>query len=170
MCESCQKHQEEAAARDTQSHPWQPGDTPLPPAWQPPLPWHEGEDNPNPPIVPVYVIPKDFDPSTFEEALDLVLTDMRAIMLDRQRKYGPTNITRGGIHGLIVRIGDKLARIEEDHKDCPFKGKCNCRELPDEAREDAWLDLANYSGPIALMLQRGVWGLPLEEDYCAPTS
>jgi hypothetical protein len=34
--------------------------------------------------------------------------------------------------------------------------------VPDEAREDAWKDLANYGGIIALMLMRGQWGLPLE--------
>ncbi len=103
-------------------------------------------------------------PKTYEEALDVVLAEMREIMLDRQRKYGPSNILRGGIHGIIVRVGDKLARIEEDHKSCPFKGECLSRELPDEAPLDAWFDLSNYSGPIAVMVQRGWWTLPLEEN------
>lgn len=102
-------------------------------------------------------------PRTYEQALDLVLAEMRTIMLDRQRKYGPNNILRGGVHGLITRIGDKLARIEQDHDQCLFQ-KCDGRiELPDEQEADAWLDLANYAGPIALMLQRGWWELPLEE-------
>jgi len=111
-------------------------------------------------------IPVSHEPQTYHQALDMVLAEMREIMLDRQRKYGPTNILRGGVHGLIVRIGDKLARIEEDHKYCLFlsKGECVERELPDEDKLDAWLDLSNYAGPIAIMLQRGWWELPLEED------
>ena len=100
-------------------------------------------------------------PQTFEEAMDLVLAEMRELMLDRQYKYGPENIRGMGIHGLIVRINDKLARIKEDHKNCSFLGECNLRDLPDEEREDAWKDLANYAGVIALMVMRDTWGLPL---------
>jgi len=85
-------------------------------------------------------------PQTFEEAMDPILAEMRELMLDRQYKYGPENIRSMGIHGLIVRINDKLSRIKEDHK---------------EEREDAWKDLANYAGIIALMVMRDNWGLPL---------
>ena len=100
-------------------------------------------------------------PETFEQAMDLVLAEMRELMLDRQYKYGPENIRGMGIHGLIVRINDKLARIKEDHKNSSFLGECNLRDLPDEEREDAWKDLANYAGVIALMVMRDTWGLPL---------
>ena len=102
------------------------------------------------------------EPQTFEQAMDLILAEMRELMIDRQYKYGPTNISSMGVHGLIVRINDKLSRIKEDHKNCSFLGECVVRDLPDEAREDAWKDLANYAGIIALMLMRGKWGLPLE--------
>ena len=101
-------------------------------------------------------------PETFEQAMDLIFAEMRELMRDRQYKYGPDNISSMGIHGLIVRINDKLSRIKEDHKNCKFLGTCTLRELPDEAREDAWKDLANYGGVIALMLMREQWGLPLE--------
>lgn len=98
---------------------------------------------------------------TFEQVLDEQLDRMRVIMISRQRKYGPENIKAGGIHGLVVRMRDKLARIEQDHKDCPFLGPCIERTLPDEERDDAWLDLANYAGPIALMVLHGIWAPPL---------
>ena len=102
-------------------------------------------------------------PQTFEEAMDPILAEMRELMLDRQYKYGPDNIRSMGIHGLIVRINDKLSRIKEDHKDCLFLGTCTLRDLPDEEREDAWKDLACYAGLISLMVMRGNWGLPLEK-------
>ena len=100
-------------------------------------------------------------PQTFEEAMDPLLAELRELMIDRQYKYGPDNISIMAVHGLIVRINDKLSRIKEDHKNCSFLGECTLRNLPDEAREDAWKDLANYGGINALMLMRGQWGLPL---------
>jgi len=102
-------------------------------------------------------------PITYEQALDVVLAEMREIMLDRHRKYGPNNILRGGVHGLITRIGDKLARIEKDHELCGFKHCVPGRDFTDETSEDAWLDLSNYAGPVGIMLQRGWWELPLNE-------
>ncbi len=94
---------------------------------------------------------------TFEQRVDEVLAEMKVIMLDRQEKYGPENITAGGVHGLIIRMQDKLARIRTDHKDCRLWGDCVVRELDDEAPLDAWLDMANYAGPIGVMVQRGKW-------------
>lgn len=101
---------------------------------------------------------------TFEQALDAEWAVMRELIITRQGKYGPDNITAGGVHGLITRMQDKLARIKQDHKDCTFLGDCVVRDLPDENPNDAWLDLAAYSGFLAMMLLHGTWGLPLEED------
>ena len=109
-------------------------------------------------------------PHTFEEAMDPILAEMRELIIDRQYKYGPDNIRSMGIHGLIVRINDKLSRIKEDHKNCSFLGECTLRELPDEEREDAWKDLANYAGIIALMVIRDNWGLPLASHGTAGES
>jgi len=103
-------------------------------------------------------------PKTFEEALDAELALMRGIMIARQTKYGPENIKQGGIHGLIVRMQDKLERIKQDHRKCHVFKCINQRSLPDEEMDDAWIDLANYAGPIALMLVHGTWGLPMEPD------
>jgi len=103
------------------------------------------------------------DPTTYEQALDLVLAEMRELLIERHKKYGAQNILRGGVHGLITRMNDKIARIEMDHSKCLFN-ECtwHSREMTDEEAEDAWLDLSCYSGPIGLMLQRGWWELSLE--------
>ena len=89
---------------------------------------------------------------TFEETVDYVLGKMREVMIDRQRKYGPGNITRHGKLGLRVRIGDKLERL--DHSE----GK----DFADESEGDAWLDIANY-GLIGVMVHEQIWGRPLDE-------
>jgi hypothetical protein len=94
-------------------------------------------------------------PQTFEEALDSVLADMRAVMIERQHKYGPHNITMFGEKGCVVRLSDKLGRLVNLH----FH---NGAETPDETVEDTWIDAGNY-GVIALMVRRGIWGLPLSD-------
>jgi nucleoside 2-deoxyribosyltransferase len=97
----------------------------------------------------------------FETHMGEVFHRMRQVLLDRRRKYGTRNIDESGVHGLITRMGDKLARIREDHRGCPFLGECKGRKLPDEQMLDAWIDLAIYAGPIGLMLLRRVWWTPM---------
>lgn len=94
-------------------------------------------------------------PETFEDAVDLVLEEMRSVLIERQRKYGPENIRRHGEIGLAVRCGDKLARLDNYYFG-------NGKDAPDESIDDSWTDLGNYSA-IALMVRRGLWGLPLEK-------
>ncbi|MDO8691691.1 MAG: nucleoside 2-deoxyribosyltransferase [Dehalococcoidia bacterium] len=109
-------------------------------------------------------------PPTFEAMIGRVLIgEQRRIMRQRQRKYGPYNISRIGLHGVIDRAqNDKFARIEQDHKDCKWR-ECQVmvnggRALPDEMGEDAYVDIANYTGPISVSLMRGWWG----KDGCPP--
>jgi len=105
------------------------------------------------------------EPTTYEQALDTVLAEMRELLIEHHKKYGIKNIARAGVHGLITRMNDKIARIEMDHSKCLFN-ECTWhgREMTDEEAEDAWLDLSCYSGPIGLMLQRNWWGLPFEKE------
>lgn len=93
-------------------------------------------------------------PSTFEEAIDLVLGEMRSTMIKKQRDYGPGNIDGFGELGVLVRATDKQARLRNLLYDNPG-GPSN------ETLDDTWLDLSCY-GLIALMVRRGIWGLPLE--------
>ena len=90
-------------------------------------------------------------PNTFEEALDQVWAKSRKVMIERQRKYGPNNITRHGEQGIVVRLDDKIERL------------MNQMEFADDTHEDGWIDVCNYA-LIAQMLLRGIWGLPLEES------
>ena len=90
---------------------------------------------------------------TFEETVDYVLGQMRKVMIDRHRKYGPGNISRSGKLGIRVRIGDKLERL--DHSE----GK----DYADESEGDAWLDIANY-GLIGFMVHNEMWVRPLADN------
>ena len=96
-------------------------------------------------------------PETFEDALDTILAEMRAVMIERQLKYGSTNILDCGKPGIAVRLSDKAARL----RNAWLNGKGET--ATDESVEDTLIDAANYA-VIGLMLGRGWWGLPMEAE------
>lgn len=69
----------------------------------------------------------------------------RLIMVERQHKYGPHNISAMGFDGVIVRMNDKFARLRN-----------GLAAHGDESVADTLYDLANYS-IIALMVYEGSW-------------
>lgn len=96
-------------------------------------------------------------PTTFEDALDCILAEMRAVMIERQLKYGSTNILDCGRAGIAVRLSDKAARLR--HAWLDGRGV----DAPDESIEDTLIDAANYA-VIGLLLRRDWWGLPMEAE------
>lgn len=83
--------------------------------------------------------------SKFENDVRKVLDGVFDTLVKRHQKYGEGNISRHGMTGLVVRLGDKLARLEnglESHED--------------ESLEDTLTDFAGYA-TIALMWERGMW-------------
>jgi len=71
------------------------------------------------------------------------------IWKERQRKYGPGNIARRGPQGVMIRLDDKLARLDNVF----FKGG---KDTPDESVRDTLYDAANYP-LIALACWLGEW-------------
>jgi hypothetical protein len=83
--------------------------------------------------------------------VDVILNELRNIMMKKQEDYGPLNIALapgGAMNGLRVRMYDKLARLNNlADKDA----------TPNfESIEDTLIDLANYA-IIGLLVQRGQW-------------
>ena len=91
--------------------------------------------------------------------VDVILNELRSIMMKKQADYGPLNIALapgGPMNGLRVRMYDKLARLNNlADKDA----------TPNfESIEDTLIDLANYA-IIGLLVQRGQWeGINNVED------
>jgi len=88
--------------------------------------------------------------------VDVILNQLRTLLLRKQQDYGPLNISLapgGPLNGLRVRMFDKLQRFShfvDTNNDTPNF----------ESLEDTFIDLANYA-IIALLVQRGQWeGLP----------
>ena len=81
-----------------------------------------------------------------------ILNEIRVIMVRKDQDYGPLNIALapgGAMNGLLVRMHDKMARLENLY----YKSN----NTPNyESLEDTFIDLANYA-IIGLLVQRGQW-------------
>ena len=72
--------------------------------------------------------------------------EIEEIMRERHSKYGPGNIAQFGDFGVMVRLSDKLARLQHS----------SGNEFADEATRDTWLDVIGY-GLIGLAWVDGNW-------------
>lgn len=77
--------------------------------------------------------------------LEELMVEVFELMEDRHQKYGSGNIAKRGIPGILVRLDDKLARIDNGDMD-----------YADESYRDAWMDVVGY-GLVALMCLDGNW-------------
>lgn len=89
--------------------------------------------------------------SDFEEAVQQKFQNAKSVLLQKQKDYGPKNISQapgGALNGLRVRMHDKMARINHlvDSGATP----------ENESLKDSFLDLANYS-IIAMLVLDGEW-------------
>lgn len=85
----------------------------------------------------------------------LTFYDVHALLVKKQRDYGHENILRFGRDGLLVRVHDKVARLEN----LAARGA----EPENEAVLDTLADLIGYSA-IGVMVANGTFILPLAED------
>ena len=104
------------------------------------------------------------NPQTWDAAVDAFYAEARAIMLDRQAKYGPGNVTAQGLYGIATRLSaDKVARLMKALNGKVVEGKVFLDPVPDdfndESFDDTLMDIANYA-LIAWMLRHGFWSLP----------
>ena len=88
------------------------------------------------------------DLNNFED----ILNELRIIMVRKHQDYGPFNIANapgGAMNGLLVRMHDKMARLDNLY----YKSS----DTPNyESIEDTFIDLANYA-IIGLLVQRRQW-------------
>lgn len=75
----------------------------------------------------------------FHGTLDAVCVEMITLLRAKRESYGPSNLTRFGEAGMIVRTGDKLERLWHMHQHGIDTTSV------DEDRLDAWRDICGYS-------------------------
>lgn len=78
--------------------------------------------------------------------------EMVATLIRKQKDYGPENIARFGNIGLLIRMHDKIARLENIYQKCDgeFNKAVNVNAVSDETIIDTLIDIIGYSA-IALM-------------------
>lgn len=133
---------------------------------------------------------KDLD--TFEQTFVALMILKFHMMVSKQKDYGPGNISKAGLRGVITRANDKLERIKTligDPEQQIEKARNVVNNVPDDATpaeldraltqvyrilnptnavegeriDDTLMDLGNY-GDIAYVLYHGAWGKALEEN------
>lgn len=104
---------------------------------------------------------------TFEQTFAEIYSEAFKLLCDKQERYGDTNIQQLGIHGVISRIAhDKVSRAKKF-----LNGKVQDGQVildpfdegDDESISDTLMDIANYA-LIAIALQRGKWGKPMDNQ------
>ncbi len=75
------------------------------------------------------------------------------LLISKQYDYGPENILKFGHRGIIIRMHDKIARLEHLQS--------HGRNARNESVLDTFLDVIGYS-VVGIMLERGWFTLPLE--------
>jgi len=104
---------------------------------------------------------------TFEETFREIYDEAYRLLCQKQARYGDSNIEQLGLHGVISRIGnDKIARAKKFLNGKVVNGQVILDLIPedqDESLTDTLLDIANYA-LIAVALNRGLWGAPMESD------
>ncbi len=83
-----------------------------------------------------------------------MINDVAGLVTRKQRDYGCDNIIRFGRLGLLVRVHDKIARLEN----LTARGT----EPNNESIVDNYLDVIGYC-IVAIMFERGWFTLPLQE-------
>ncbi|WP_051585995.1 nucleotide modification associated domain-containing protein [Caldanaerobius polysaccharolyticus] len=98
-------------------------------------------------------MPKEI--TTFNQAVDAVMQELKELLIAKQHDYGPNNILEFGEFGVLVRLNDKVSRLKHLIMD---------KLTPkNESIEDTWKDIANYA-IIGIMLRRCLFGFPLEKE------
>ena len=113
------------------------------------------------------LVQNEQEPQTFEEAADRILLEMRKILIERHREYGPENIKRIGIFGCLSRaFHDKVSRVTNIIRFMHVAGLDISNSVEDEqARDKAlneFIDIGNYSCVLPIMLALGWTDLPME--------
>lgn len=85
--------------------------------------------------------------------INLTKPDVHEILVRKQRDYGPENIKRFGRRGLMIRLHDKVARLE--NLDGGGRGPEN------ESVVDTFIDIIGYCA-IGIMWERHEFLLPLK--------
>jgi len=91
---------------------------------------------------------------------DLYKEFVTTTLIKKQKDYGPENIARFGLNGIVIRTHDKVARLEN------LRAKNS--DGQNESFDDTLLDIIGYSA-VAIMWINGTFLYPMKDDINAFT-
>jgi hypothetical protein len=117
--------------------------------------WYGSDDGPIPEWFKSLASTALFAAYTMGATPSLTAESILPLLERKQNDYGYENINRFGRDGILVRMHDKIARIENlaDRIDMPSN----------ESLADSFVDLVGYS-IIGMMWEYEIWHLPMVED------
>ena len=91
-----------------------------------------------------------------KDIIELLLSDIQ-LFDKKQGDYGPSNICKFGVMGVLVRSSDKIERLINLYKKNTLEeGENPATRNTDESVIDSWSDLSVY-GAIARVVAQGKW-------------
>jgi hypothetical protein len=96
---------------------------------------------------------------SFEARMEPYYREAFAILCERQRRYGPTNIISAGTWGVLEQLTNKVERARAQIQGEVVDGKVLIDQLgidQEAVLRDSIIDLVNYS-VILLALRDGEW-------------
>lgn len=85
------------------------------------------------------------DVSGYEKDLDEALSSLKKTLMAKHHDYGTKNLVHRGVLGMIIRMEDKLARLEN-------LDRLNESRVLDEKTTDTVIDIAGYAIQVYLYL------------------
>ena len=75
---------------------------------------------------------------TYEENLDIVIGNIREMLLKKNHDYGSENLKKFGQYGIMVRLTDKISRLDN-----LLSG--DRAMVKSETIDDTFMDIAGYA-------------------------
>lgn len=97
-------------------------------------------------VNPVEYFLKDENNNDFENKIDEIFKDMKELLIKKHHDYGNSNLEKYGEFGILVRMSDKLSRLEQKI----VKNK----ELQTDSHEDIYKDLIGYATQALILLKQ----------------
>jgi len=88
---------------------------------------------------------------TNKTSIESILDESFNLGVSKNNDYGSENILKFGIIGIIVRLGDKIARYKN-----LTTNKNTQQKVKDETIKDTLMDIVNYA-TYGEMLSNNVW-------------
>lgn len=92
-----------------------------------------------------------------ENSIAKTTDEIKELLIEKNRKYGDNNLCTHGHMGIIIRMSDKIARLENLSKIEVEEDDIKGFDKREAAMEDAYKDLAGYCiNALRLMRDRRI--------------